>query len=234
MSFPLSSLSAWDWLDISGLLMVLAGVVGGFKARRGKYRYVPNPADPRPLDVREKDWEIGRERREDIWEYVLIIGLALEFLALPRHISEAARLLKQSEEIRATNLVLQIRLNRIGNRVTPRVALVGKLVENLEGKPSGWAEILYQEGDGEVWDFAGWLKSVLLHAKWNIEEPRPIGDTVSGSYSGMISSMRQFPPPMRLGAAPNGVTIIANRKTMDTIRDKKLAALTALLKALAD
>jgi len=130
------------------------------------------------------------------------------------------------------------RLEKLKIRQEPRIATVGQLAKALESKPPGKAEILFQEGDGEVFQFAGWLKSILVYSKWEVSEPRIIGETVSGSYSGIpVDELRKFPSPMRLGAAPVGVSIIANRKTMDrwfSSKSKEINPLKALLSALND
>ncbi len=178
---------------------------------------------------------------------VLVIGLALEIrdaAITDKEAAESNRLAgqaneraanaeKQVEQLRSTNLVLQSRLEKIQNMQAPRVALAWKIDKSLEGKPAGTAEIFYQEGDGEVYEFAGWLKSLLVHAKWNVTEPRPIGDTISGSYSGISrDEVQKWSSTMRLGAHGDGVTIIANGKTMITLRDKEINPLKGILSAL--
>ena len=73
----ISSLSGWDWLDITGLMLVLVGVVGEIWSARKHNEF----------------WE-------SIWGYVLIGGLALELFALPHHIVETSKLNKEAGEAR--------------------------------------------------------------------------------------------------------------------------------------
>lgn len=96
------SLSAWDWLDILGLLMVLGGVAGEIAVRRKMSKL----DDPKPL----AKWE-------HFWEHVLVAGLALEMIALPHHFIESGRLeeiARRANErtalVESNNLVLQSNL----------------------------------------------------------------------------------------------------------------------------
>jgi hypothetical protein len=100
-----STLSAWDWLDLFGLLMVLLGVIGEF-------------------------WSAGKHNPfcERIWGYVLILGLALELIALPNHFIEAGKLKQLAERAneRATitesnNLVLRSNVVALELKLQPRV-----------------------------------------------------------------------------------------------------------------
>jgi hypothetical protein len=127
----------------------------------------------------------------------------------------------------------ELALERLRARQEPRSSAVPTLIKVLEGKPTGEVEILFQDGDAESLEFTLWLEKVLIYSKWKVSEPRPIGDTVSGSYSGIRKEdIQTMPPAMRLGASLIGVTIVANRKTLDTMKDKETNPLKALLYAL--
>lgn len=71
-----------------------------------------------PIEFGKAQWESRRKRFEDAWEYVLIVGLGLELISLPMHISGAARLNKQTEEFRSTNLVLRAKVVELENNIT--------------------------------------------------------------------------------------------------------------------
>jgi hypothetical protein len=91
-----SSLSGWDWLDLIGLLMVLMGVIGEVWSTRKHNEF----------------WEA-------IWGCVLVLGLALELIALPKHFIEAGKLKHLAEQANeravlteSNNLVLEAQLVR--------------------------------------------------------------------------------------------------------------------------
>jgi hypothetical protein len=159
---------------------------------------------------------------------ILSITVAVGYVVNTRQADKIANL----EVARAK---LELETEKLRARQEPRAMAVSKLMFALEGKPSGVAEVLYQDGDGEAASFASLFESVLVYAKWKINDhAQPIGDRVSGSYSGIpIEELRKMSAPMRLGATVIGVSIIANRRTMDTMRDKEINPLKALLQALA-
>src|SRR5258707_570590 len=92
-------------LDIIGLLMVLVGVCGEFALKRRKDIPEIKPDDLEPVKFEKRTLAIRRKCWGDLWECVLIIGLALELIALPENLSEVSRLNVVSGQLRSTNLV---------------------------------------------------------------------------------------------------------------------------------
>jgi hypothetical protein len=99
----LLSLSTWDWLSAGGVFFVLLGVVFGFVVKRGKFPHLENPDELMPLEFKKKQWESKKEKWENFWEYVLIVGLGLELAVLPHSV-------KEFEVLRKSNLELQSKL----------------------------------------------------------------------------------------------------------------------------
>jgi hypothetical protein len=127
------------------------------------------------------------------------------------------------------------RLRKLRRERESRVSLIADLLKALEDQPRGVAEIVFHDGDGEAGDFARWLKSTLIYHKWDVRSvPCPIGNTVSGSYSGIPSEeIRKFSPAQRLGASSTGVSLIANRRTIEKMmRRQETTPLRALLLAM--
>ena len=102
-----ASLSRWDWFDLIGVALVFVGVVGEIAVPLIKFKPTPNPeakwaARSGKLDLLRKlahRLQSVRERQEKKmkrWEHLaqisLVIGLALELVALPHHFKEAAEL----------------------------------------------------------------------------------------------------------------------------------------------
>ncbi|MDQ1611463.1 MAG: hypothetical protein QOG00_1394, partial [Pyrinomonadaceae bacterium] len=151
-----------------------------------------------------------------------------------RQAERVAVLEKATAEAKQKQVEAEVQLAKLRNRQEPRITAVSKLIESLKGKPAGVAEILYQEGDGEAYNFATWLNSVLVYSKWQVSEPRPIGDTISGEYSGIpIEALCEMPSPMRLGASPFGVSIVTNSRTMEMLSAKEMNGYKALFVALS-
>jgi hypothetical protein len=175
-------------------------------------------------------------RSYDSWMLLSQILIGITAVATLLYFGASSMALKRGKELKAASEALdKAKDERVARRQAPRVANVGLLVEALKDKPTGKAEILYLDTDGESADFARWLKYVLTYSNWDVAEPRPIGDAVSGSYSGIpIEEVRKWPAPTRLGAATTGVSIIMNAKTQDAMmRGKEPTPLKTLLSALA-
>lgn len=97
-----TSLTAWDWLDIVGVVFVLVGVAGEVCIPLLKFK--PKGPCIEPEENGEdvpamSDWRARREAWESlrtIWEhragYLVVIGLGLELIALPHHFIEAGEL----------------------------------------------------------------------------------------------------------------------------------------------
>jgi len=85
---------------VAGTSLVLIGVVGGFKNRRRKFRYVPDPNDPTPLEHRKSVWNDRKNLWEDIWESVLIIGLVTDLVVVPHQLNETSRLNREAGDAR--------------------------------------------------------------------------------------------------------------------------------------
>lgn len=123
-----------------------------------------------------------------------------------------------TQQERAANAEKQLALVR--KRQDPRIfnATLAPLLDALKHKPPGTAEILYEEGDGEVFDFAGMLERCLRSNGWEVTPARPIGNTVNGVYvEAGFSDLNSWRATMRLGAAATGVSIIMNPKMAATV-----------------
>jgi hypothetical protein len=124
MSSSWSSLSVWDWLTIAGTFLVLVGVAGEFVNRRRKFKYKPVPDDPSPIEERQLSWAARKELYEYIWELILVAGLVLDLVVIPRQLVETGRLNKEAADARkmageaseraqaleSTNLALRARI----------------------------------------------------------------------------------------------------------------------------
>jgi hypothetical protein len=135
------------------------------------------------------------------------------------------------EEQREKTAKAELQLKRVSDRQASRVSFAGALLKTIEGTKPSKAEILFQVGDNEVYECAFLLKAMLSYAKWEVVEPRPIGDNDrSGEMSGIpIEEVRKWPPPRRVGAMSNFITLISNREILELSDNTPI---TDLLRAL--
>ena len=163
----LSSLSAWDWIGLSGVVLVFGGVAGGYVTRRKKSLPEPSVDDLEPIKLAKKQSLLKRKRWEDAWECLLILGLGVDILALGHQISESANLkakaanaLKQVEELRLANLPMDI------------------------GEQFSFANVLKQVSDIQVWllnldspnprKTAGEMAFCFNEARWKVIDHQEI------------------------------------------------------------
>jgi hypothetical protein len=71
-------------------------------------------------------------------------------------------------------------------------------------------------------------------AKWEVSEPRPIGDNDrSGDFSGIpMEEVRKFPPPQRIGAMSSCITLIGNSDLKEVLGKEFRSPLKDFLRAL--
>jgi hypothetical protein len=160
MTSFLTSLSVWNWLDAGGFLFVLLGVALGFVIKRRKYRHPDDPNDLMPAPFTEKNWASKKERRENFWEYVLIIGLGLELAVLPHSI-------KVLEELHKANLELQTKLQPRSITLEQTTNFIF-LTERIPKFP-----IRVVVGGNETLNYAWQIRRMLDSAKY----PTPDSDT---------------------------------------------------------
>ena len=190
---------------MAGLVMVLIGVWGGFRSRRKKYRYVCDPNDLMPIEFRQEEWEIRRKKREDAWEYVLVFGLALELIALPRHISSAASLNKQAEESRSTNLVLHAKLFELQAKLNPRVITTDqreKFLNIVTNFPKSPVRVFVSSGSDEADTYASQIRNLLNEAGYGRQ-----GETIVRLEQIRATRTPIYPYPTGAAFAPDPVRI---------------------------
>jgi hypothetical protein len=164
---------------------------------------------------------------------VSIAGGVISQIGSNRSDTTIGELKKVNTNLSQRVIISSNELSRIKAQGTPRVGSVSKIDKELAGKPTGEAEILFLLDD-ESEEFAGWMKALLLHAKWKISEPRPIGDEVSGSFSGFApDEIRHWSAAKKLGASGEGISIIGNEKTLKTFLENEINPLRGLYFALA-
>jgi len=162
--------------------MVLVGVSGEFALRRQKGLPEIKPDDLETVKFSKRTLTIRRMRWEDIWESALIIGLALELIALPENLSEVARLNVISEKLRSTNLVLEAQVLELKTKQSPRTITSeqrASLIKCLDDCPKGKVFIMASVLDFEATDYAAQIESVLTNSGFEVTRPTGFrGDSV--------------------------------------------------------
>ena len=191
----LLSLSAWDWIDISGVALVFAGVAIGYVTRRRKPPPEPKPEDLEPVKLQKRKSMARRKLWEDAWECMLIVGLGVEIIALGHQISEAAELKMRTSDASeraalavSNNLVLartveELRSNNIAleQQMPPRLIELSRPAARLKEFAGTKAVIIFSSG-GDCSRTANQIRIILSAANWDVESigtPKPVPDGVS-------------------------------------------------------
>ena len=91
------SLSLWDWTDLIGISLVTLGALFGLTENLRKF-HQKSGLDVITLGFNKDQWESKQKTWAHLWELVLIIGLAMEWIALPHHFSEIEVLREKNDE----------------------------------------------------------------------------------------------------------------------------------------
>jgi hypothetical protein len=140
-------------MSSGGVFFVLLGVVFGFVVKRRKYPHSENPDDLMPIEFKKKQWELKKEKWENFWEYVLIIGLGLELAVLPHSINGY-------EELRKSNLELQDKLH---DR-TITTTQITNFIYLMEKVPKIPISICSEDRHGEAYSYAYQIRQLLKQA----------------------------------------------------------------------
>jgi hypothetical protein len=144
------------------------GVVCGFITRRRKYRYIVKLGDTTPEEERKRTWESSNETWQDVWEYILIGGLALEMIALPHHFIEAGKWQHKVEELRKENNELA----KLGWSRSDRL-FKGKFLDLIKQKPKGEVFIFSEPKNAEAMSFAMTFSIIMRDSGWITHGPVP-------------------------------------------------------------
>lgn len=150
-----------------------------------------------------------------------------------RQAEKIAGLDKATAEAKQKQAEAELQLEKLRLGQEPRAQRVTAGLRNaLKGKPTGKAEVIYQENDAEVFEFAQALNMGLAASSWEVPfEPRPLDDMVSESWKDprLVSILSRS---MRVFASPTGLTIVANSKMIEAMDANKNTPATALQSAL--
>ena len=181
-------LGAWVKLASFGFLLVILGVV---LEGVGHFRRFPKEQDTRKLKIEKAGW------------LILVVGLAMEFLGdqFAKRIAdrETARLAvlagnanRTAEELRATNLVMQLKLQP--RRITPsQVTNFVFLTEHVTKIP---IKVTMGASEGDTGNFAGQLRAALISAGFGIDSSAGALGVTSESSRFLYSKIgTDFPLP---------------------------------------
>ena len=132
---------------------MLLGVVFGFVVKRRKYPHPENPDDLMPIEFKKNQWESKKEKWENFWEYVLIVGLGLELAVLPHSI-------KEFEVLRKSNLELQLKLQ---HRIVTKDQR-DKFITFLKDAPKGEIVVTTVSSENETITYGWMIRSLLDEA----------------------------------------------------------------------
>ena len=162
-----------DWLDFVGLSSVVLGAAFGFVASRRKFPQKIDPLDIIPEDFKRKIWEAERKQKEHFWEYVLIIGLGLELMAMPFHFWEIALLNSATETLRQKNLALEAELQWREITAEQKKKILTSL-ESVRYQAKCKVVINADHSDFEARSFAKEIGGVLTEAGFEVKVPSSI------------------------------------------------------------
>lgn len=177
----LLSLSAGQLLNAVGIFLVLAGVTFGFLMKPKEYRHSNDPSDLMQVEEFKKgNWKsmTKSKTREVFWEYVLIVGLGIELLALAVSIPEDLKLKGRIEELRQKNDALEAKQRRI---ITPEQH--DNFIKILKNSPKSPVKVYVGEEDAETRNYAHQIRTMLDDAGYGLGTTNGLIENQSWSYS---------------------------------------------------
>jgi hypothetical protein len=167
-----SSLSRWDWLDISGVALVFIGVLGEILVRRKRT----------PDGTNHEIWERETRKWEKRWENALLVGLALELAALPHHFIEAgdlnhkageakrlageANARAEAESMERAKIELELTKLKTPRTITPQQK--AKFIEVSRSFRKGPVGLATGPGNTEIGNYKMALRGLLIDAGYTI------------------------------------------------------------------
>jgi hypothetical protein len=177
----LGSLSGWDWVDISGVILVLIGVAGAWWTRTRKT----------PLYAHE----IVRHRHaEHGFESVLVIGLAIELAAVPHHILESSNLKKMAGEANERASTNELRVAEL-EKESAQLRAVGEKAKEAAARATEEAEKARKEREvAEAGRLSLQAKVLELEQHATVLAQNQQWRTISEKQSGIvISGLKSLP-----------------------------------------